>query len=201
MRGWVLISVLALAGCGEHLGVNPNYRFGNSPYGEYLAEREAALVSNGEGPAAIPLARPFEAPGPDLIAGRDPVPVPATMGVKARRSTTVAASTPAAPVATPVAVPVSRNAPLAVNNAPYPGSVPVLAQYAAQTRHAPGQAVYARTRTAPPQATGLCGGFASPETAQIAFLASGGPQSDPRGMDPDGDGFVCGWDPRPLRRP
>lgn len=50
MRGWVLISVLALAGCGEHLGVNPNYQFGGSPYGTYLAEREAALVSNGDAP-------------------------------------------------------------------------------------------------------------------------------------------------------
>ena len=25
------------------------------------------------------------------------------------------------------------------------------------------------------------------------------PILDPKGLDPDGDGFVCGWDPRPLR--
>jgi hypothetical protein len=29
-------------------------------------------------------------------------------------------------------------------------------------------------------------------------LARGGPDKDPRGLDPDGDGFACGWDPAPF---
>ena len=197
MRGWVLISVLALAGCGEHLGVNPNYQFGGSSYGTYLAEREAALVSNGDAPSTIPLVRPFEAPTPERIAGRSPVPVPATMGVTARRSTTVAA-TPAA-TAAPARRPSGQ--PLAANDGPYPGSVPVLSGFAAATSHAPGQAVYPRGAGSTQQAARVCASFQNPEAAQIAFLGAGGPQTDTRGMDPDGDGFVCGWDPRPLRQP
>ena len=44
-----------------------------------------------------------------------------------------------------------------------------------------------------------CSGYASADIAQRAFIAAGGPILDPKGMDPDGDGFVCGWDPRPVR--
>ena len=45
-----------------------------------------------------------------------------------------------------------------------------------------------------------CRSYASADAAQTAFIAAGGPVIDPRGMDPDGDGFVCGWDPRPYRQ-
>ena len=79
MRGWWVISVLALAGCGVNQGVNPNYQFGANAYGKYRATREAALVSNGAGATTIPVARPFQAPTPAQIAGRYPVPVPPTM--------------------------------------------------------------------------------------------------------------------------
>jgi hypothetical protein len=44
-----------------------------------------------------------------------------------------------------------------------------------------------------------CGKFASPDLAQIAFLESGGPEKDRKGLDPDGDGFACAWDPTPFR--
>lgn len=44
-----------------------------------------------------------------------------------------------------------------------------------------------------------CAGYASPDQAQIDFLANGGPQRDRKGLDPDGDGFACGWDPSPFR--
>lgn len=81
MRGCLILSVLALAGCGEHLGWNPNYNFAPTRYGEYRATREAALVTGAESPKTIPVARPFYAPTAAQIAGRNPVPVPATMGV------------------------------------------------------------------------------------------------------------------------
>ena len=45
-----------------------------------------------------------------------------------------------------------------------------------------------------------CGQYGHPDQAQIAFLAAGGPEKDPEGMDPDGDGFACTWDPTPFRR-
>ena len=39
----------------------------------------------------------------------------------------------------------------------------------------------------------------NPFDAQRAFLAAGGPDQDRLGLDPDGDGFVCGWSPLPYR--
>ena len=44
-----------------------------------------------------------------------------------------------------------------------------------------------------------CAAYPSPDRAQEAFLAAGGPERDRRGMDPDGDGFACYWDPTPYR--
>ncbi len=41
--------------------------------------------------------------------------------------------------------------------------------------------------------------IASPDQAQEAFLEAGGPERDRKGLDPDGDGFACAWDPRPFR--
>ncbi len=43
-----------------------------------------------------------------------------------------------------------------------------------------------------------CADYASPDDAQRDFLARGGPDRDRRGIDPDGDGFACGWDPAPF---
>lgn len=44
-----------------------------------------------------------------------------------------------------------------------------------------------------------CATYRSADEAQRDFLARGGPERDPRGLDPDGDGFACGWDPAPFR--
>ena len=44
-----------------------------------------------------------------------------------------------------------------------------------------------------------CAEYRSPDEAQRDFLVRGGPERDPRGLDPDGDGFACGWDPTPFR--
>lgn len=44
-----------------------------------------------------------------------------------------------------------------------------------------------------------CAGYNNPDAAQRDFLARGGPERDPRGIDPDGDGFACGWDPAPFK--
>ena len=98
MRGCLILSVLALAGCGEHLGWNPNYNFGPTRYGEYRATREAALVTATESPRTIPVARPFYAPTGADIAGRSPVPIPPTMGPAKVR---VVKKVQAAPVRSP----------------------------------------------------------------------------------------------------
>jgi len=44
-----------------------------------------------------------------------------------------------------------------------------------------------------------CAKYASSDQAQLAFLKAGGPQRDGLGLDPDGDGFACYWDPAPFR--
>lgn len=85
-----------------------------------------------------------------------------------------------------------------------PGSVPRaqagvnIALYAQQTNNAVGERVYARRRGL--SAGGACGRYPSGDEAQRAFLAAGGPGDDPRNLDPDGDGFACGWDPTPYRQ-
>ena len=44
-----------------------------------------------------------------------------------------------------------------------------------------------------------CAKYASADLAQEDFLRRGGPGRDRKGLDPDGDGFACGWDPAPFR--
>ena len=73
-----------------------------------------------------------------------------------------------------------------------------VALFARQTTNPVGQKIYDRS-------AGLggfssaCRKFADPDDAQRAFLAAGGPQTDQYGLDPDGDGFACAWDPTPYR--
>ena len=80
------------------------------------------------------------------------------------------------------------------------GSRPNVVAFALATVHPVGTKVYRREGgVSPNEVARACGRYASPELAQEAFLAAGGPQRDRRGMDPDGDGYVCGWDPAPFR--
>lgn len=44
-----------------------------------------------------------------------------------------------------------------------------------------------------------CNKYASPSKAQEVFLSKGGPKRDLFGLDPDGDGYACTWDPTPFR--
>lgn len=44
-----------------------------------------------------------------------------------------------------------------------------------------------------------CAKYPSPDMAQQDFLAKGGPEKDRLGLDPDGDGYACSWDPAPFR--
>jgi hypothetical protein len=44
-----------------------------------------------------------------------------------------------------------------------------------------------------------CAKYGAQDAAQEDFLDSGGPERDPKYLDPDGDGFACFWDPSPFR--
>ncbi|WP_407495221.1 hypothetical protein [Pseudooceanicola sp. MF1-13] len=79
---------------------------------------------------------------------------------------------------------------------------PNIVAFALQTNHGVGQQVYRRTNLpgAENRYQRVCSNYPSPDLAQTEFLQSGGPERDRRGMDPDGDGFACSWDPRPFRK-
>lgn len=78
------------------------------------------------------------------------------------------------------------------------GASPAI-QFALSTSHPVGTQMYNRTglHLRDPQA--VCRKYASDMEAQEDFLAAGGPERDRRGIDPDGDGYACGWNPAPFR--
>jgi hypothetical protein len=75
---------------------------------------------------------------------------------------------------------------------------PNIVEFALATTHAPGVQLYQR-RGGLRSADAACAKYASSDQAQQDFLAKGGPERDRMGVDPDGDGFACAWDPRPFR--
>ena len=76
---------------------------------------------------------------------------------------------------------------------------PNIVEFALATTHAPGVQMYKRSGLGIRSADSACAKYASPDKAQQDFLAKGGPDRDRMGIDPDGDGFACTWDPRPFR--
>ncbi len=76
---------------------------------------------------------------------------------------------------------------------------PNIVQFALTTTHAPGTQLYKRGGLFQRDPLVTCAKYASPDLAQEVFLSKGGPEKDRDGLDPDGDGFACGWDPRPFR--
>lgn len=76
---------------------------------------------------------------------------------------------------------------------------PNIVEFALATTHAPGVQMYKRSGLSVRSANAACAKYASSDQAQQDFLAKGGPDRDRMGVDPDGDGFACAWDPRPFR--
>ena len=76
---------------------------------------------------------------------------------------------------------------------------PNIVEFALATNHAPGVQLYKRGGISVRSQDAACAKYASPDQAQQAFLERGGPERDRLGVDPDGDGFACSWDPRPFR--
>lgn len=92
-------------------------------------------------------------------------------------------------------------APTALPKRTSAGSQPNIVNYALQTNNPRGAKVYTRTEfNRDAKAARNCAVYASPDQAQIAFLSQGGPQKDRKGLDPDGDGYACAWDPAPFRQ-
>ncbi|MCY4289958.1 MAG: hypothetical protein OXC63_15400 [Aestuariivita sp.] len=79
-------------------------------------------------------------------------------------------------------------------------TTPNIVEFALQTNNEIGDQIYSRFGSQlRPQSERRCASYASSDLAQLDFLSRGGPQSDTLGIDPDGDGFACSWDPKPYR--
>ena len=76
---------------------------------------------------------------------------------------------------------------------------PNVVAFALATSHPVGTQVYRRSGTSVDRFNRECAKYPSADRAQEAFLGFGGPQRDRRGMDPDGDGYACFWNPAPFR--
>ena len=78
-------------------------------------------------------------------------------------------------------------------------SGPNIVEFAISTTHPLGTQMFKRSSLGFTNSAKACAKFSSPDLAQEAFLTAGGPDRDRKGLDPDGDGFACAWDPTPFR--
>ncbi|WP_299928051.1 hypothetical protein [uncultured Pelagimonas sp.] len=223
------VAALALVACGPKIPdsgagvVDTGTGVGFGDYDNYDAQREAQL--NGTAPATIPgpvdvQATPLDSAETDAAqraastnSGVAPVnasPANATPAV-VRNSDGISGENDFDAVAAQRDIQADA-ALIAQNRAQYtliaptdlpkrPGSnAPNIVEYALRTDNPVGTSLYKRSSfRAEAKFNKACGAFASADLAQEAFLAQGGPQKDRKGMDPDGDGFACDWNPSPFR--
>lgn len=77
---------------------------------------------------------------------------------------------------------------------------PNIVQYALQAPNDRGEPVFNRSGlSGEARFVRNCAKYRTPDDAQRDFISRGGPQRDRLGIDPDGDGFACGWDPQAFR--
>ncbi|MEO0750097.1 MAG: hypothetical protein AAFZ10_17185 [Pseudomonadota bacterium] len=77
---------------------------------------------------------------------------------------------------------------------------PNIVAYALSTTHPVGTRIYKRVGiNQDARFARNCAEYGSPDRAQQDFLERGGPDRDRLGLDPDGDGFACNWNPAPFR--
>lgn len=153
----------------------------------------AAPVQTATAAPAVPQTAPQSIAADTLAAlGRGsaapPAPAPAQLAPAAGAPLSAIGPAPAGAVSAP---------PAAAPAAPVGNNV---VAYALSTTHPVGQQMHRRTNlfgTARFQRA--CAGYASDGLAQEAFLSRGGPDRDPLGLDPDGDGYACAWNPAPFR--
>ncbi|MDV7271371.1 hypothetical protein RYZ20_10705 [Thioclava sp. A2] len=192
MRKFALILPALLVAACDPVIPNSGAGVGFGDYANYAAKREAELRGQ-QAAAQMPMSSeasaaqsaPMSALAPQPVTAPAPAATPeASLGADAMAS--LGLSAPAAPAPT---------GPVVTSGTAGPN----LAAYALSTTHAPGTALYQRGGIHLISNEKACAKFISPDLAQMAFLEAGGPAKDSKNLDPDGDGFACGWDPRPFR--
>lgn len=206
---FVLPVIGLLAGCGPQVPAS-NAGPGFQNYREYMrqqAARDAQLRGQAAAPAQAlpggPAAPAAQGPGADPLRTAGVQASPANRAgisdeqsfdaVSARETIESDAARRAAQAAAyqvvqPTAVPQRSG-----------DTGPNIVAYALETRNARGQQVHARSFARQSVMSRNCARYQSDDAAQRAFLENGGPQRNYQGLDPDGDGFACGWDPAPFR--
>ena len=218
-----LVMMAALGACAPAIPYDNYDQVGGAVDQNNRAARDAALAGDGlQAPASVS-SEPLSALDPGTEAsqlGADAQAALAATGSGAGRSTPVPGTTNAEGISREQdfeAVDARRTieqdaARLARNREQYevvqpeaigsrPGDVgPNIVAYALATTHPKGTQIYNRIGfNSENRSARNCAQFPSPDKAQIAFLQQGGPERDRRGLDPDGDGFACDWNPAPYR--
>lgn len=224
----VCLSLAALTACAPPVP-DSGAGVGFGSYAEYQAQREAQLIANGEGRGQATTGLNTQQIAQTATAAIEASQAPAASTQAATTTTTTPTPTPARPgqaVTNSIGISSENNfdavstersieedaARVAANKESYvtiqPTAVPArpsgsgatLVQFALSTRNNVGQPIYSRAIPgAASRAARNCLKYASPDLAQEDFLKNGGPEKNAKGLDPDGDGFACSWDPAPFR--
>ena len=221
-----IMALGALVACTEPV-VDTSRGVGFGDYQNYSASqlaREADARRRSQGTAPIVQPVPTAQPGAIDVSGIVSQPTPVTTS---QPPVTVAATTqPTQPVVNSGGISDEQDfnavasretiesdaARIAQNRAQYtevqPTALPErtggdnasIVEFALATTNSVGQSQYKRAGVfAQSRFDRNCAKYPSPDKAQEAFLQAGGPKRDPKGLDPDGDGFACYWDPAPFR--
>lgn len=137
------------------------------------------------------------------LQGRTPRTPPPPVGVAAVPAAEVPSTVSASPAAAPAQAaigPVPQVGARTVPARPRSTGGNNVVAFALATSHPVGAAIYERNGGSDAGRDRACARYQSDDFAQAAFLEAGGPAADPRGMDPDGDGYACGWNPERFRR-
>lgn len=170
----------------------PGGAYGTAGYGATPVTSAAGMAAQQQAAAATPAPAQGTIGADTLAALRATAPAGDTSAPAAPSAGTTGAV--GAPLDAMAPAPAATAAPVVSGN-----GGPNLAAYALSATNAPGQSVYSRGGFHLTSSASACKKYVSPDIAQMAFLQKGGPQKDPLNLDPDGDGFACGWDPRPFQ--
>ena len=191
MRALTLLVLVGILGACAPRGPDSAGGFGMGDYGRHMQTADARRPDNRAIAAeAVATVRPGDAPAAATSASLTRDDVLDMDTARATRDAEQAAFEarrasfqPVAPTALPER----------------PTDTPNIVDFALRTSHGVGQQRYRRSRLTVQNHARNCGEFTSADRAQEEFLRLGGPERDPRNLDPDGDGFACSWSPEPFR--